>query len=178
MFTWLKNLFLSWDDPLGWEDPYQWIRIPDLSIAVDIYTGELSFGDGSSTSLGQDMSTLSPLGPPDENPNGPLVYQALGISISIDHWGKDEDPFLVGDFDIDFQQPTVVPCLINGRPANLSSSTTFDEVIELLNDLPHDIEPWLDEEASTLYYQWNNSFHSRWHFEAGKLEYLSLVFVG
>lgn len=175
MFGWLKNLFKNEPHPT-WQDPYQWIRIPDLSIAVDIYTGELSFGDGSSTSLGQDMSTLGPLGPPDENPNGPLVYQALGIRINIED-EETEEHYRVGEFNIDFRDPIVVPCLINERSAHLSSITTLEEVIELLNDLPEEIEPFIEDDGNRLTCGWNDSFFSQWHFEAGKLERLTLSLI-
>ncbi len=185
MFKRLKDLFaILCADSLYWfAGSGQWIRIPDLSIALDIYTGELSFGDGSSTSLGQDVSTLAPLGPPDEHPELTWFeqiafyhYQDLGMSISIDFREENEDPDLVGNFYIDFRQPIVVPCLINGRPANLSSSTTLEEVIELLNDLP-EVEPYIEDDGSVLTCQWYKDRCIWWNFEAGKLQYLTLVLV-
>jgi hypothetical protein len=175
MFKWLKDLFRNDPHPT-WQDPHQWIRMPDLSIAVDIYSGELSFGDGSSTSLGQDMSTLSPLGPPDEKSGATLVYQTLGIRIAIEDEGIEEH-YRVGEFNIDFRDPIVVPCLINGRPAHLSTTTTIDEVIALLNDLPEEVEPYIADDASMLTCGWNNSFFSQWHFEAGKLGCLTLSLI-
>jgi len=123
------------------------------------------------------MSTLSPLGPPDENPNATFVYQALGICINIEDEGTEEH-YRVGEFEINFRDPIVVPCLINGRPAHLSTTTTIDEVIALLNGLPDEVDPYIvEDDASMLTCGWNDSFFSLWHFEAGKLECLTLSLI-
>ncbi len=64
----------------------------------------------------------------------------------------------LASFEINFRDPIVVSCLINGRSANLSSTTTIDEVIELLNDLPEEIEPYIEDDVSMLNCGWNDSF--------------------
>ncbi len=169
MFEWLKSLFAT--TPPHPRDG--WVAAPGLQITIDLGTGELSFGNGQSTNLGLNASSLAPLGAPDKSLSTDFYnYTRHALFINV-----DDD--LIESMSIDLEESTPPSFLLNGRRVELTQSTDTSEVIALMGPpmAQHDDE--LDGETSTeLEYRMRAGVYSEWHFENGKLSGVDLADYG
>jgi hypothetical protein len=169
MFKWLKNLFAT--TPPHPRDG--WVAAPGLHVSVDLGTGELSFGNGQSTNLSQNASSLAPLGAPDKSLSTDLynyTRHALFINVEDD---------LIESMSIDFEESTPPSILLNGRPIELTRNAEISEVIALMGPplAQHDQE--FDGVVSTdLEYRLRAGVYSEWNFENGKLSGIDLADYG
>jgi hypothetical protein len=169
MFKWLKNLFAT--TPPHPRDG--WVAAPGLHVSVDLGTGELSFGNGQSTNLSQNASSLAPLGAPDKSLSTDLynyTRHALFINVEDD---------LIESMSVDFEESTPPSFLLNGRQIELSRNTYVDAVIALMGPplAQHDDE--FDGHALTsLEYRMRAGVFSEWSFEDGKLMDVDLADYG
>jgi hypothetical protein len=169
MFKWLKNLFTA--TPPQPRD--RWVAAPGLKVTIDLGTGELSFGNGQSTNLSQNASSLAPLGAPDKSLSTDLynyTRHALFINVEDD---------LIESLSIDFEESTPPSFLLNGRQIELSRNTYVDAVIALMGPplAQHDDE--FDGHALTsLEYRMRAGVFSEWSFEDGKLMDVDLADYG
>lgn len=168
MFDWLKGLFGSTRHP-----GEKWVQAKGLNVTVDIGTGELHFGDGTSTGLGQHAATLSCLGPPDKCASNDC-YNYEAFSLFINAPGQ-----LIEYILVDFMEVAQPRCLLNGRPIELSKNTCVSDVIALMGPPRARIDEDDDEyPLTTLEYRIREGVYSEWSFENDKLTEVDLANYG